>query len=91
MGEEPFSVVTGAYNRIMAEVLPQKGVQLTVVPRKESAGAAISASSVRAAIKEGNWELLGSLVPETTLRFLRSEEASSLREKIRAAGDVVHY
>ena len=91
VGKEPFSVVTGAYNRIMAETLPQHGVDLVVVPRKESAGAAISASSVRTAIKEGNWELLGSLVPETTLRFLQSEEASSLREKIRTAGDVVHY
>ena len=35
---EPFSVVTGAYNRIMAETLPQHGVDLVVVPRKESAG-----------------------------------------------------
>ncbi|MBR3007516.1 MAG: [Stomatobaculum sp.] len=91
VGEEPFSVVTSAYNRIMGEVLPQHGVELVVVPRKESDGAVISASTVRTAIKEENWPLLETLVPESTLRFFRSAEAAALREKIRAAENVVHY
>ena len=84
-------MVTSAYNRIMGEVLPQHGVELVVVPRKESDGAVISASTVRTAIKEENWPLLETLVPESTLRFFRSEEAAALREKIRAAENVVHY
>ena len=91
VGDEPFSVVTSAYNRIMGEVLPQHGVELVVVPRKESDGAVISASTVRTAIKEENWPLLETLVPESTLRFFRSAEAAALREKIRAAENVVHY
>ena len=91
VGEEPFSVVTSAYNRIMGEVLPQHGVELVVVPRKESCGAVISASTVRTAIKEENWTLLETLVPESTLRFFQSKEAAALREKIRAAENVVHY
>lgn len=91
VGEEPFSVVTGAYNRIMGEMLPQFGVEQVVVPRKGSGGAAISASTVRTAIRDGNWELLQTLVPETTLRYFRSDEAAPVREKIRAAENVVHY
>mgnify|MGYP002626294194 CR=1 FL=1 len=47
VGEEPTSQVTGLYNRIMAEALPQAGIRLHVLPRKTAGGAAISARSAR--------------------------------------------
>ena len=52
VGEEPFSAVTGIYNQVMAEQLAAAGLTLTVIPRKESGGTAISASKVRQLIKE---------------------------------------
>ncbi len=91
VGEEPNSQVTGIYNRIMSEKLPENGIECVIVPRKESGGRAISASTVRQALKDGDWDLLAELVPETTLRYFRSSEAEPVIERIRAAGDVVHY
>ena len=91
VGEEPNSQVTGIYNRIMIEKLPENGIECIVVPRRESGGRAISASNVRQALKDGDWELMATLVPETTLRYFRSPEAEPVIERIRAAGDVIHY
>lgn len=62
VGEEPFSPTTCAYNRRMKELLPECGIELIEIPRLE----AISASRVRALIREGRPELTKDLVPETT-------------------------
>lgn len=63
VGEEPTSLVTGIYNQIMSEKLPENGIECVIVPRKENKGAVISASTVRQALKEENWPLLEELVP----------------------------
>ena len=82
VGEEPTSLVTGIYNRIMQEELPKAGVACVVVPRKEapagssSAGKAISASTVRQLLKDGNFDALRDLVPDSTLRYFESSEAA---------------
>ena len=91
VGEEPTSQVTGAYNRIMAQELPKAGIQCHIIPRKESGGRAISASTVRQALQSENWTLLRSLVPQTTYDYFRSPEAAPVLENIRRAGNVVHY
>ncbi len=91
VGEEPTSLVTGLYNRIMQEKLPEAGIECHVIPRKEAGGKAISASAVREALQNGDLELFRSLVPETTYAFFTSGEARPLIETIRKAGDVVHY
>lgn len=91
VGEEPTSFVTGIYNQIMSEKLPQNGIECVIVPRKENDGKSISASTVRQALKEENWELLEKLVPETTLDYFRSPEAVPVLERIRAAENVIHY
>lgn len=83
VGTEPYCAVTSLYNSLMAEVLPPRGVDFVELPRKEEAGAAISASSVRAAIRTDDWGLLESLVPPTTLEYLRSPEAAPVLERIR--------
>ncbi|WP_333651517.1 [citrate (pro-3S)-lyase] ligase [Lacrimispora sp.] len=91
VGEEPNSQVTGIYNDIMQQELPKAGVQCIVIPRKESGGAPISASTVRKAIKDNHMELLKTLVPQTTLDYFLSSEAEEVIENIRAAENVIHY
>ncbi|MGN0708445.1 MAG: [citrate (pro-3S)-lyase] ligase [Faecalibacterium sp.] len=91
VGEEPTSVVTSAYNRIMCEELPKTGVDCVVVPRKAVDGKAISASTVRSALQTGDWAALQTLVPPTTLAWLQSPAAVPVVEAIRKAKDVVHY
>lgn len=91
VGEEPFSQVTGIYNTVMAEELGKAGLRCVVIPRREQAGAAISASAVRRLIQEGRMEEMRGLVPETTYRFFTSQEGAETVRRIREAGDVVHY
>jgi [citrate (pro-3S)-lyase] ligase len=91
VGEEPTSQVTNIYNQIMQEELPKAAIECIVVPRKESSGRAISASTVRKAIHDGDIERLKELVPKTTLDYLLSEEAKPIIEHIRNAENVIHY
>lgn len=78
VGEEPDDPVTGLYNRVMAESLPEAGVRCVILPRKEADGKPISASAVRACLERGDTESLKSLVPQTTLDYLKSPEAKAL-------------
>ena len=97
VGEEPTSLVTGIYNRIMQEELPKAGVACVVVPRKEapagsaSGGQAISASTVRQFLKEGRFDALLGLVPDSTLRYFESPEAAPVLARIRSEENVIHY
>lgn len=70
VGTEPLSPVTEAYNRQLMEVLPGRGVEVTLIPRKEQNGAPISASRVRALLEEEKLEDIRPLVPETTMAYL---------------------
>ena len=70
VGQEPFCPVTAAYNRLMHEMLPPRGVQVTEIPRLEKGGCAVSASRVRALWKEQKWDELRPLVPDATFRYL---------------------
>ena len=91
VGEEPTSLVTALYNQIMKEKLPEAGIECIIIPRKEAAGTAISASTVRKLIKEGDFSHLSNFLPETTLRFFQSEEAQPIIQKIKEADQVIHY
>ncbi|MBQ3654880.1 MAG: [Synergistaceae bacterium] len=92
VGEEPKSLVTGIYNRIMSERLPQHGVECVIVPRKtETSGQVISASNVRQAVKEGRLEEIRGLVTESTYRFFTSPEADEVIKRIRGTENVIHY
>ncbi len=83
VGEEPFCPVTSLYNGIMAEILPERGIVLVVVPRKETADGAVSATKVRQALAEENWDILKEWVTPSTLRFLQSEQGRNIGNKIR--------
>ena len=91
MGEEPFSQVTGIYNQVMAERLPQRGIECVVIPRRESSGAAISASNARELLKNGDFHALAGLVPPSTLEYFQSEEATPVLETIRRAKHIAHH
>ena len=91
VGEEPTSQVTGLYNEIMVRELPKAGIRCHVIPRKEAAGKPISASTVRVSLQNGDWETLKTLVPSTTYQYFTSAEAAPILERIRRAGNVVHY
>ncbi|WP_455500435.1 [citrate (pro-3S)-lyase] ligase [Gemmiger sp.] len=91
VGKEPTSIVTDAYNRIMCEELPKVGIECVVVPRKESCRRPISASTVRQCLRQGDWQVLRTLVPRTTYDYFTSPEAEPVLAKIRRAGNVVHY
>lgn len=91
VGEEPTSLVTGIYNNIMSEKLPENGIECIIVPRKTDGKKAISASTVRQAIKDNDVNTLKKLVPESTLRYFESKEAKEVIERIRNSGNVIHY
>lgn len=91
VGEEPSSLVTGIYNRIMEEELPKAGIHCHVLPRKKVDGKVISASCVRFCLKNGDFDLLRRLVPDSTYRYFISAEAEPVIRKIQGAKEVIHY
>lgn len=91
VGEEPSSQVTGIYNQIMHQKLPQAGIDCIVIPRKEVNGNIISASIVRKALQDDAINVLKNLVPESTFRFFQSGEALPIIHKLKNSGNVIHY
>lgn len=75
-GEEPKDNVTRQYNETMKRILPRYGVEFYEIPRKEFDGEPISASSVRAALKVGDFDKIKNLVPDTTFLYLRERYSS---------------
>ena len=71
VGTEPLSPMTAQYNQTLKECLPQAGITLVEIPRLEEDGTPVSASAVRARLQENNWEALETLLPPTTLDYLR--------------------
>ena len=71
-GEEPIDMFTNQYNINMKKTLPKYGVDFIEIPRKQTGDTVISASAVRKAMSDGNWELVKELVPTTTYDFLRT-------------------
>ena len=68
VGQEPTCAVTAQYNRRMQAILPAYGIHVTEIPRLS----AISATTVRARLQEGDLAAVRALVPETTYEACRS-------------------
>ena len=66
-GEEPFSPVTRAYNERMKELLPANGIAFEEIPRLSE----ISAGKVRSLIKDGEFEKIREMVPESTYEVIQ--------------------
>ncbi len=75
----------------MSDELPRHNIACRIIPRKETNGKAISASTVRQALKDGRPELLADLVPESTLTYFNSPEASPIIARIQNETEVKHY
>jgi [citrate (pro-3S)-lyase] ligase len=71
VGTEPLSAMTEQYNAALAEALPRHGIELVQIPRKEIENTPISASRVRAALTEKDWDTVRQLVPRTTYDYLQ--------------------
>lgn len=77
-GEEPFDAMTRQYNATMKQVLPPLGVHVDIIERKQAQLASesdtfaeyISASKVRALLKEDKLEEVKRYVPQTTYDYL---------------------
>ena len=91
VGEEPTSLVTGIYNQIMSEKLPEQGIACIIVPRKACDNVPISASNVRLALQNDDFDTLAKLVPATTLGYFKSTAAAPVIERIKNQKNVIHY
>ena len=70
VGEEPFDAVTRRYNETMKSVLPKYGIDVVEISRKTVGDKVISATTVRALLKEQNFREMSKFVPQTTLDYL---------------------
>ncbi len=92
VGTEPTSGVTKSYNNQLQELLPQKGITMHTMERKETDNnRTISASTVRKCIQEDDWETIASMVPTSTYDFLNSTEALPIIEAIKQSANVIHH
>lgn len=86
VGEEPTDKVTDEYNRAMIEILPKYGMDAPVIIKRKELpdGHIISASDVRRHLAEGDIEEVKAAVPPSTYKFLVSDEALPIIEKLKA-------
>ena len=71
----------------MTQEFARCGLSLREIPRLESAGAAVSASRVRALLRgevgAAQWRELELLLPQVTLDFLRSRQGAELLHRLK--------
>lgn len=88
VGEEPFCEVTKKYNETMIETFKEFNLKVCVIPRKEMEHCAISASQVRALLKEDKLDEVKNLVPYSTFEYLISEKGKEVAERIKSSNSV---
>ncbi len=108
VGEEPFDKITRQYNEQMQSLLPEYGIELIEIPRRETKNMEggenqiISASMVRRLMEKEEWEQIARIVPDTTLRYIRSgctkrekqclnNDMDAMRRYIRKCDKVIVY
>lgn len=82
VGHEPYCDTTAAYNRTMAEVLPEYGIDLVEVARAQADGRFISATHVRDLLGRRDVEAIRPLVPPATWSFLQSPEGLAIAARL---------
>lgn len=70
VGEEPFDFITKQYNEEMKRILPRYKIKLIEIPRLKLQNITVSASEVRKALKDENWDMVKMCVPVTTFEYL---------------------
>lgn len=71
VGTEPDCNVTRDYNSALKKVLPEYGITLREIPRKEINNKCISASAVRELVRKKDFESIKELVPKSTGDYLK--------------------
>ncbi|MGE4352583.1 MAG: hypothetical protein AB7D36_00670 [Oscillospiraceae bacterium] len=69
VGSEPFSPITAAYNKQLAKILPGFGISVTELNRFAVCGQPVSATRVRALLRQNCREDIRSLVPDATWHY----------------------
>ena len=69
-GEEPYCRVTREYNCQIRDTFEKKGKQFIQIERKKVQDDYISASKVRRALIDGDFDLIKTFVPATTYDYL---------------------
>ena len=72
-----------AYNNAMREVFAQNGIELKEIPREQKGNQIVSASSVRRALADDDWETVYRMVPKTTLIYLKSPAGQEVIRRIK--------
>lgn len=72
VGTEPLSPMTKQYNAALEAYLPEKGIELRQIPRLESDGEPVSATTVRSCLQD--IDTLRNLLPESTLAYLTEND-----------------
>ena len=67
----------------MREVFANNGIELKVIPREQKGHQGVSASTVRKALSEDDWETVYRMVPKSTLVYLKSPEGQAVIRKIK--------
>lgn len=70
-GTEPLSPMTNQYNAVMRTRLPVGGTQFREIARMKRGGKPVSASSVRALMRQSKHDELKKLVPVSTYQYLK--------------------
>ncbi len=83
VGEEPTDKTTLAYNKAMEDVFSKNGIELKVVPREQKGEQVVSASTVRKALANDDWETVRRMVPKTTLVYLQSPAGQAIIHRIK--------
>ena len=73
VGTEPLSKLTSQYNEVLKTQLPRQGIEVVEIPRLSAASTPISASAVRSALENNDRQALRSLVPHTTVTYLKDK------------------
>lgn len=77
-GTEDKDIVTKNYNETMEKILPDYGVEVVEIPRASLDNEIISASKVRALLKERKFEEAYKFLPDATIKALKSEEGQRI-------------
>ena len=75
----------------MASQLPRAGIDCVIVPRLAVSDEAVSASTVRQAIHDGELNRAMALLPPSGRRYFASPEAAPVIVAIQAQQNVIHH
>ena len=77
-GEEHKNKVMAAYNQVMKNILPQKGIRFLEMPKLEISDEEICTSKIRKYLRNADYAKAFTLVPETTKRFIVQQVNESI-------------